>query len=408
MELDVVIFGGGAAGLWLLDELTRRGARVLLLEAGDLGQGQTVAAQGIIHGGLKYTLQGLLTPSATSIRDMPKIWRDCLAGRDSPNLQRTRVRSEFCYLWHTGSVSSRLGMIGAKFGLRVTAQTLNDEQRPDVLKGCAGTVAQLDEQVIATDSFLEDLSGQHRERILRIDAAGGLRFEMAAAGQVDEIKCSLESQTLTLRPQHVVFTAGAGNAELRRQVGLSAESMQLRPLHMVMLRGTLPQFHGHCVDGAKTRATITSDTDLEGRTVWQIGGQVAEVGVEMEPGELIAHTHSELQAVIPTLDLTQMEWATYRVDRAERVTSGGKRPDTVQMICEGNCTTAWPTKLALAPQLARGIAASFATVDPADDFDLSQLTDWPRPDVALPPWQTCDDWRRLDLDVSDDSDTSAA
>src|ERR1700733_7712281 len=85
MQLDVLIFGGGAAGLWLLDELRRRGARVLLLEADRLGAGQTIASQGIIHGGLKYTLQGGLTPSAMQIREMPGVWRDCLAGRRLPD-----------------------------------------------------------------------------------------------------------------------------------------------------------------------------------------------------------------------------------------------------------------------------------------------------------------------------------
>ena len=45
-RLDVVIFGGGAAGLWLLDELVRAGYEALLLEAGALGAGQTIASQG--------------------------------------------------------------------------------------------------------------------------------------------------------------------------------------------------------------------------------------------------------------------------------------------------------------------------------------------------------------------------
>ena len=55
---DVVIFGGGVAGLWLLDELVRRGRDALLLESSRLGTGQSIAAQGIIHGGLKYSLAG--------------------------------------------------------------------------------------------------------------------------------------------------------------------------------------------------------------------------------------------------------------------------------------------------------------------------------------------------------------
>ena len=90
LRLDVVIFGGGSAGLWLLDELRRGGYGALLLEAGRLGSGQTVASQGIIHGGLKYSLGGLLTPSASAVRDMPTMWRRCLAGERAPDLSSSR------------------------------------------------------------------------------------------------------------------------------------------------------------------------------------------------------------------------------------------------------------------------------------------------------------------------------
>lgn len=80
LRLDVVIFGGGGAGLWLLDELARRGHQTLLLEAHELGGGQTVNSQGIIHGGFKYSLDGLLSASARATRAMPDLWRRCLAG----------------------------------------------------------------------------------------------------------------------------------------------------------------------------------------------------------------------------------------------------------------------------------------------------------------------------------------
>ena len=126
VDMDVVIFGGGAAGLWLLDELTRRGQCAVLLEANALGTGQSVAAQGIIHGGLKYTLQGMLTKSATSIREMPALWRECLDGQREPNLSDVRRRSNECYLWRTDSLSSRLGMLGAQFGLRIAPHSRLD------------------------------------------------------------------------------------------------------------------------------------------------------------------------------------------------------------------------------------------------------------------------------------------
>ena len=59
LDVEVVIFGGGIAGLWLLDELHRAGMTTLLLEAHELGSGQTIASQGIIHGGLIALLRDL-------------------------------------------------------------------------------------------------------------------------------------------------------------------------------------------------------------------------------------------------------------------------------------------------------------------------------------------------------------
>lgn len=404
MELDVVVFGGGIAGLWLLDDLVRQGQRALLLESDQLGQGQTVASQGIIHGGLKYTLQGWLTPSANHIREMPLIWRDCLAGRRSPDLSQTRIRSECCYLWQTDTLTSRLGMMGARFGLRIAPETLAGSARPEILAGCPGTIARLDEQVIAPESLIRNFAVQHHDRILHIDAINGLRFECSAPGAVPAIHLTAptrqgrtgQSQSLTLHPRHVVFTAGGGNADLRRQVGLSSETMQRRPLHMVVLRGDLPEFNGHCVDGARTRVTITSDRDSHGRTVWQVGGQIAEDGVQMQAEELLRHTRGELQAVIPGLDLNHVEWNAYRVDRAERVTPGGKRPETAQVMQEGNCVTAWPTKLALAPQLAEDVTAAMEIAHCGNPVEVLRPTNWPHPLIALPPWETLLDWRRLD------------
>ena len=48
---DIVVFGGGIAGLWLLNRLRDEGYDAILLEADGLGAAQTLASQGIIHGG---------------------------------------------------------------------------------------------------------------------------------------------------------------------------------------------------------------------------------------------------------------------------------------------------------------------------------------------------------------------
>lgn len=389
MRLDSVIFGGGAAGLWLLDRLSRDGHHVVLLEANALGAGQTVASQGIIHGGMKYSLSGLLTRSATSIREMPLLWRDALLGRTSPNLTRTRLRSDCCYLWQTDSFSSRVGMFGARIGLQVKSESIEPEERPAALANVFGTVARLPEQVICPSSFIADLGDQYRDRILKVDFQNGLKFKLGSPGEVESILLTspTDGRQLEFRPSQVIFTAGAGNARLREMVELTADVMQRRPLHMILARGALPELNGHCVDGAKTRVTITSDIDYDGRTVYQIGGQIAEEGTRLEPLALAERARSELAEVLPGLDLSHVEWSTYRIDRAEGATGTGSRPDSIQVLCAGNVTTGWPTKLVLAPVLAQEIASRASSPYISAAFDPTPLADWPRPEVALLPWE---------------------
>ncbi len=396
MQIDVLIFGGGGAGLWLLDELHRQGYSTCLLESHALGTGQTIASQGIIHGGLKYTLSNLIDPGAKAIANMPLLWRECLAGKSQPNLSQTQLRTESCHLWRTGSAKSRFGMTGARMVLRVKPQDIALAQWPSVLQGLDGSVYRLDEQVIQTDSFLQALADAHQDRLLKINPKEGLAFQTSKLGHVEQVTLAHEDHTLTLRPRKIVFAAGQGNAALRQSVGLDPALMQTRPLHMVMVRG-LPKeaiLNGHCTDFSQTRVTITTDHDSQGRVVWQVGGQISEDGINMEPTELIHHAKAEIQAVIPNVDLSDTQWATFRVNRAEAHTRAGRRPEGVTLFEDGNVITAWPTKLALVPQLAADLLHRL-DIEPAEGGGDGMGTiarNWPRPQVALPPWETATSW----------------
>ncbi|MBT6059135.1 MAG: FAD-dependent oxidoreductase, partial [Gammaproteobacteria bacterium] len=99
---DIAIFGGGIAGLWLLNRFQAAGYQAILLDTGGLGSGQTLASQGIIHGGLKYALSGSLSNSANTIAGMPQRWRQCLSGEDEVDLTDCRVLSENYYMWSDG------------------------------------------------------------------------------------------------------------------------------------------------------------------------------------------------------------------------------------------------------------------------------------------------------------------
>jgi len=446
--LDVLIFGGGAAGLWLLDELVSRGYSVVLLERDALGAGQTVASQGIIHGGIKYTLSGALTGSARAIREMPERWRECMAGRGLPRLGNTRVLSECCYLWRTESLKSKMGMVGARVGLRSGVTHVEREQRPAPLRDVVGPIFRVEEQVIDVMSFLADLSAPHRTRLLRIGDGVEVDFTLSRPGRVSQValrhhdtnvevahspvrkqprptgksvpqgldqappqpcshqvpgsrskveggRCPRSPAPLAFSPRHVVFAAGAGNHELRQRVQFATDAMQRRPLHMILARGDLPRLYGHCVDGARTRVTVTTAVDAKDRSVWHIGGKIAEDGVDMSAAELIARAKGELRAVLPGVNLDGIEWATYRIDRAEGRTAAGSRPEGPTVLYEDNVITAWPTKLALVPDLARRIAGRLAPPSFGDGPALHEqaLAGWARPEIANPPWEAVDQWR---------------
>jgi glycerol-3-phosphate dehydrogenase len=388
-RIDVLIFGGGVAGMWLLDTLHRAGRRTLLAERYQLGRGQTVSAQGIIHGGLKYTLKGRLTGSAEAIRDAPGRWRRSLEGDEAPDLTHTPVRADFCYLWRTRQLSSVFGAIGAKQGLRVTPKSIPREDRPAVLRDCPGEVMRLDEQVIDPVALLDDLLGQHRDR----------------TGKYEQVHIEPDTGEVTfddrwtVRADQIVFAAGKGNAELRGACGLPTETMQLRPLHMAMVRGPkLPWLNGHCVDGKATRVTITS-AKSEGDTVWQLGGRISELGVDQDAETLVEVGQQELREVLPNFDPGGLRWAAYRVDRAEAKTPGLFRPEGPSVQRDGRLITAWPTKLAMAPHLAERIIDELAqaTATPPDEGGeagggVAWPEDWPRPAVAPAPWETASTW----------------
>src|SRR5690606_31696064 len=115
IKKDIVLFGGGIAGLWLLDRLRSLGYEAVLLEKTALGAGQSIASQGMIHGGMKYALNGKLGGATEAIADMPELWRQCLHGNGEVDLRGTRLLSDTYYLWPRNSLRSRVAaFLGSK------------------------------------------------------------------------------------------------------------------------------------------------------------------------------------------------------------------------------------------------------------------------------------------------------
>ena len=389
---DVVIFGGGVAGLWLLNRLRQANYNAILIESEALGTGQTRYAQGIIHGGTKYALTGKLTASSEAVSQMPGIWRDCVQGKGEIDLRQVKTLSPHQYMWSTTSLTSRMAGFFASQVMRSRTKSLAAQERPEIFRdpGFKGHVYRLDEPVLDTASIITALATPHLEAIVHATLEN-VTFNADDSSQL-MLKAS-DGTAWKIDTKRIVLAAGQGNARLLHAMGRESPSMQLRPLHMVMLRGGLPEsLYAHCLGASvNPRITITSHYDEKGEIVWYLGGQLSEDGVKRSDSEQVQAAQTELQELMPWLDLSQAQWATLQIDRAEPRQADGKRPDTSFVEESSGVITSWPTKMALSPKLATDVMEHLRQNDIVAS-GKQVLPVWPQPDFAPLPWQEEQRW----------------
>lgn len=392
-RLDVLIFGGGAAGLWTLDRLTRAGYAAVLLESRALGQGQTIQSQGIIHGGGKYALHGLSDlASLAAIKEMPNRWRAHLRGEREPDLSATRLLSERCVLWlPRESLLARAASFGfvpmlGKTGLLATPPVaMKREEWPDVLRASAIDVYAMAEPVIDTTSFLVSLVAPNRALVRTYDPGP----EASAVSIRPDGLVRLSSPRVEIHARTVVLAAGSGNGPLLARMGIEPWIMQERPLRMFLLRGDLPPLYGHCVLGGKPHITVTSTRDAQGRMVWNVGGELAEQAWAIENDAEIREAGAKgLKKCLPELDLSRVEMAHYPAVRAESRTKDHRRPSGVHANrLADKVWVAWPTKLALVPVLADELFEQLSVeLGPPAGYPIEPFGG-ECPPVATPPWE---------------------
>jgi hypothetical protein len=371
----------------VLGELRQAGYKVLLCEREMLGCGQTVASQGIIHGGTKYALSGTMSEAAKAIAAMPARWRQALAGEGSVSLDGARVLSDYQYLWSTAGLGSRLAGFFAGKVMRSRISRQAPESGPELFQtpSFSGVLYRLQEPVLDVRSVLEVLRAQFLPSLLAVDLVAPQTRE-TADGRLVLTGRLADGTSVFIRAKSVVATAGIGNEAFTARRSIVAA--QRRPLAMVLGRGDLPPLYAHCLgSGYLPRLTITTHRDAHGRSVWYIGGGVAERGVTLATEAHIEETRRVLRETLPWLDCDGVEWSTVNVDRAEPHVTGGGRPDTAQVITDGALVLAWPTKLALAPVLAdRVLAALRAQNVTPTHRQPCDLDRYPRPRVAEYPW----------------------
>jgi len=378
----IIIRGGGIAGLWTRFALEQAGYVTRLYELAALGAGQTIASQGILHRGVKYALSARAGEASRALASAQSIWEEALAGRGGPDLRAVRTLTTRMHLWTTPGMLGGLTGAAAALAMKSGVRKLEMSDVPPIFAGAPkGTcVWEVEERCIETASLIGALRDSAKGEIVC-----GADPSMAASA------LKADSNAVT------VLAAGLGNEGLLRELGHNPQALcQRRPLHMVLARHAPFDLFAHCLRtlSDKPRLTITTAREGEDR-IWYIGGDISETGVERTENEQIAAAIAELQACAPWIELRGMEWAAFRIDRAEGKTVDGTRPDGPVMHVMGNTIAIWPTKLALAPAAAAMVVGRVAKLAAPGRSMVGEHSDAPAP-ISRSPWELSDEgWRAI-------------
>lgn len=379
IQTDLIIIGGGVAGLWTLAQAQQAGYNAILFESNTLGGKQTLASQGIIHGGLKYALSSSISSATEAIQSMPRRWQAALNGNGPVSLSKTKKLSAAHYFVLTQSIESRLiSFLGSKladsYSTKVNTNTLAVDYQQITQ---SPYLYALNEFVIDTQSLLKDLSSQLEERLFQHHFDANL-LTLSPHGDYQ-----YQTNSFSLQTKSVLFANGEGFHSTQYH---SAQK-QNRPLHMVMMKSaSLPYIFAHFIGkGTKPQLTVTSYRDETG-TTWYLGGQLAEAGINRTEAKQIDATRQLLKKLLPQLSLDSCRFATLMINRAEAKQTKLIKPDEAYVKAEQNCLVAWPTKLAFAPQLGDSVLQQLPqpSTKPNDLSSLRQTLSLPA--VGEYPW----------------------
>ena len=145
---------------------------------------------------------------------------------------------------------------------------------------------------------------------------------------------------------------------------------------MVYLKqANLPQLFVHCIGddfGLTPKLTVTSHTDTHGGTVWYLGGDLAEAGVNKDKSKQIDAARQLLARLFPWVDSSEASWDSFLINRAEANINNNYRPDDAYVARESNIILAWPTKLTLTPSMADKVVNAIKT-DSVPAIDSSDV-----------------------------------
>ena len=342
LKVDVAIAGAGIAGLWVANLLLHRGLQVALCEPREVGGHQTLASQGIIHGGVKYALSGAATPAFDAVSEMPRRWRDCLAGRGEVDLSAVGVISSCYYLWSRTTLIAELAGFLASRLLSGRVTKLAQAEYPAPFAQQAGTLYRLDDFVIDIRGLVTELASPIREHVL--PCAVRADNVVLDGGSLH----AFQNDQTRIEANYFVLAAGSGNEALAAAVGMDTP-MQRRGLKQVLVHSADPEpIFAHCVTGLSPEPALTITTHAG---YHYVGGALASDGATRDDADQIEAAQRALAETLPWIDWSNRRFETMSIDRAEPKQPLHRRPNGAFVVAHENVIVVWPTKLALAPEV---------------------------------------------------------
>jgi glycine/D-amino acid oxidase-like deaminating enzyme len=404
VELDVLVVGGGAQGLWLLNDLTKHHYRAVLLEKHQLGCGQTCHSHALIHRGHYYDdIDMMIVLNAAA-----QFWEALVGRKGLSKLNPNSALAGFgpgtaverhTYFWRTAGLNFQ-----------------ECAQSPDVLAGGKVThVFETEEFSLDAEQVVSCLAADVDNSIYKLASSGSqLRFQ-AEGRSITSVEADLEGESVELRPRFVVLAAGVGNFGLLRQLDAATTTSPVRaPVqaqrknHMLVIRGRgLPPLTAvFPIRGGLQGVFICSRPDpVHGDYLWLVADHNSTPSKSSSEDdsatdasvsqEWIARILVSLKATAPGVlgsDLRgRLELCAYTGLTSERNFGVGQHMTDcyVDPLGFDNLLTIWPTKLTLTP-FASNVAMRFIRPKVPDPSGEWPTIDRPitaaGPEVARETW----------------------